>query len=142
MKKDEQDFDSFEGLPEKVEQDTSAVGIDFKAGKLRVGKKELIHQFKSAGLDTPHIHKGWFNELTGQDVPEHIAFGFLDGDFYSSIIDSLRLVWPHMAAGGKLVVDDYQREALPGVSQALHDFFQTKQVKIEQYGTRAVILVP
>lgn len=134
-------YDSFEGLPKKTEQDVSAAGVDFAAGKLYVGKKELLHQFKSAGLNTPTIHKGWFNELTAKDVPDCIAFAFLDGDFYGSIIDSLRLVWPRMAEGGKLVVDDYQREALPGVSRALHDFFQAKPVRIEQRGTRAVIEV-
>jgi O-methyltransferase len=135
-------YDSFEGLPEKTSHDISAAGVDFKAGKLGVHKKELIHQFQSAALELPVIHKRWFNELTASDVPEHIAFAFLDGDFYSSIIDSLRLVWPHMSRGGKFVVDDYQREALPGVSRALHDFFQAKPITIAQRGTRAVIEVP
>jgi O-methyltransferase len=134
-------YDSFDGLPEKAEQDTSAGGVDFRAGKLWARKRDFIHEFRRAGLRTPIIHKGWFNELTANDVPEHIAFAFLDGDFYASIIDSLRLVWPRMAAGGRLVVDDYQREALPGVSRALHDFFQAKPIKIEQRGTRAVIEV-
>lgn len=134
-------YDSFDGLPEKTEQDMSAVGIDFRAGKLSVRKRDFIREFRGAGLETPTIHKGWFNELTAHDVPERIAFAFLDGDFYSSIIDSLRLVWPRMAPGGILVVDDYRREALPGVSRAIQDFFQAKHVKIEQHGTRAVIAV-
>lgn len=132
-------YDSFQGLPEKSAADTSAAGVDFTTGKLWVRKRDFIQQFQSAGLQTPIIHKGWFDELTEKDVPKYIAFAFLDGDFYRSIIDSLRLVWPRMANGGKLVVDDYQREALPGVSRALHDFFQAKSVKIEQHGTRAVI---
>ncbi len=134
-------YDSFEGLPEKSDADSSAAGVDFKAGKLFVRKQEMLQQFHSASLRPPIIHKGWFNELTEEDVPKEIAFAFLDGDFYSSIIDSLRLVWPRMASGGKIVVDDYQREALPGVSRALKDFFQAKSVKIEQRGTRAVIEV-
>jgi O-methyltransferase len=135
-------YDSFEGLPDKTEQDMSAAGVDFKKGKLWIRKRDLIYEFQRAGLHAPIIHKGWFNELTADDVPEHIAFAFLDGDFYSSIIDSLRLVWPRMTHGGKLVVDDYQRDALPGVSRALHDFFQGKPVKIGQQGTRAVIEAP
>ena len=42
------------------------------------------------------MHKGWFDQLSDREVPEQIAFAFLDGDFYSSIIDSLR-------RGGRLV---------------------------------------
>lgn len=135
-------YDSFDGLPEKSEQDSSAAGVDFKAGKLWARKRDFIHEFQSAGLRTPVIHKAWFNELGPNDVPAQIAFAFLDGDFYSSMIDSLRLVWPRMTSGGFIVVDDYQREALPGVSRALRDFFQAKPLHLEQRGTRAVITVP
>ena len=135
-------YDSFEGLPEKTAADTSTIGVEFQAGKLFVRKRELLREFHGANLRPPIIHKGWFSELTADDVPEQIAFAFLDGDFYGSIIDSLRLVWPRMANGSKLVVDDYQREALPGVSRALHDFFKAKPVHIDQHGTRAVISVP
>lgn len=132
-------YDSFAGLPEKTEQDASTAGLDFRAGRLWAQKRDLIHQFQSAGLRTPVIHKGWFNELTAKEIPSHIAFAFLDGDFYSSIIDSLRLVWPRMVEGGRLVIDDYQREALPGVSRAIRDFFRAKPIKIEQRASRAVI---
>jgi O-methyltransferase len=135
-------YDSFDGLPEKTAQDSSAAGVDFTAGKLWARKRDLIHAFQNANLGMPIIHKGWFNELTSDDVPAHIAFAFLDGDFYGSIIDSLRLVWPQMVNGGMLVVDDYQRAALPGVSRALADFFQAKKVTIRQRGSRAIIVVP
>jgi len=92
-------YDSFEGLPHKSRQDTNAAGVDFEAGKLYVSKKEFLQQFKSAGLAPPIIHKGWFNELRVQDVPATIVFAFLDGDFYDSILSSLRLVWPRMVEG-------------------------------------------
>ena len=46
-------------------------------------------------------------ELTDQDLPEKIAFVFLDGDFYESIRDSLRLVASRMAEEGIVVVHDY-----------------------------------
>jgi O-methyltransferase len=134
-------YDSFEGLPEKSEQDSNAASVDFKAGKLQVSKKEFIHQFQSAALQLPIIHKGWFNELPDEAAPQQIAFAFLDGDFYGSIISSLRLVWPHMQPGGKILIDDYSREALPGVTTALHDFFQAKRVKIEQQANIAIISV-
>lgn len=122
-------YDSFEGLPEKSQQDKSAAGVAFEAGKLFVGKKEFLAQFRAAGLKPPVIHKGWFNQLKGEDMPEKIAFAFLDGDFYSSIIDSLKLVWPRMAEHGIIVIDDYNREALPGVNRAIKDFLLGKQIQ-------------
>ncbi|HYH75718.1 MAG TPA: TylF/MycF/NovP-related O-methyltransferase [Candidatus Saccharimonadales bacterium] len=122
-------YDSFEGLPPKSSQDANAAGIDFEAGKLYVGKKEFIQQFRTANLRTPVIHKGWFNQLQPADVPDPIAIAFLDGDFYDSIISSLRLVWPHMSEGGRILIDDYKRETLPGVERAVRDFLQGKHVK-------------
>jgi O-methyltransferase len=119
-------YDSFEGLPPKVAQDASAAGEGFQAGVLQVSKKEFLHQFRSANLQPPTVHKGWFNELTEKDVPAKIAFAFLDGDFYESIRDSLALVWPRLSPGGVILIDDYAREALPGATQAVTEFLQGK----------------
>ena len=120
-------YDSFAGLPPKTKADNSPVVADFKAGELNVSKKQFLEQFHKAGLQAPITHKGWFNELTAADVPERISFAFLDGDFYESILDSLKLVWPRMQAGGIVCVDDAGREALPGVDRAIRDFFMTYQ---------------
>jgi O-methyltransferase len=136
-------YDSFEGLPEKTSQDQAAGGEDFTAGKLLVSKQDLIKQFKAARLQLPVIHKGWFNELTPDDLPETIALAFLDGDFYSSIIDSLRMVWPKMHEQGIILIDDYKNPKLPGVEQAIMDYFATKSVTITHDHDVAVIkLVP
>ncbi|MET0779599.1 MAG: TylF/MycF/NovP-related O-methyltransferase [Candidatus Saccharimonadales bacterium] len=116
-------YDSFAGLPEKSAADQSAAGVDFMAGKLNVSKKAFLRQFHTANLQPPVIHKGWFDELTDADVPGQIAFAFLDGDFYGSILRSLILVWPKMAPGGVMLVDDYQRAELPGAERAVHDYF-------------------
>lgn len=119
-------YDSFAGLPPKSTQDQSAAGTAFQAGALSVSEKELLHQFRRAGLQKPIVHKGWFDQLSARDVPERIAFAFLDGDFYSSILTSLKLVWPCMAEGGRLLVDDYQRETLPGAARAVTEFLRSQ----------------
>lgn len=116
-------YDSFAGLPVKTAPDSSPVGDDFKAGELTVSKKHFLEQFHKAHLKPPVTHKGWFNELGGTDLPDTLAFAFLDGDFYESIYDSLKLVWPRMSRGGRLTIDDYGREALPGVERAVRDYF-------------------
>jgi O-methyltransferase len=132
-------YDSFEGLPPKTGQDTSGAGEQFKAGELNASKQRLIREFKHAGLIPPVIHKGWFSNLSASDMPEKIAFAFLDGDFYSSIIDSLRVVWPHMTSGAVVAIDDYQREALPGVKRAVDDFFVGQDIKIQHQASIAII---
>lgn len=132
-------YDSFAGLPPKARQDTSAAGDQFKAGELTVSKKQLLHEFHKANLKPPVVHKAWFNQLSSEDVPEPIAFAFLDGDFYDSILDSLKLVYPRMSRGGRIVIDDYNREALPGVSRAVHDFFAGKTLQLRDQSSLAII---
>ncbi len=127
-------YDSFAGLPDKSIEDASVAGSDFKAGELKATKRQLIKNFKQAGLRLPVIHKGWFDELSSSDVPTPIAFALLDGDFYNSINASLRLIWSQLSPGGIIVVDDYGKSNLPGVTRAVADFFvnQTFDLRHEQ----------
>jgi O-methyltransferase len=120
-------YDSFAGLPPKSTWDASVTGEAFTAGQLSISKKAFLHEFQKAHLKPPVVHKGWFADLTPVDIPKMIAFAFLDGDFYDSIRDSLRLVLPRMSRGGVLVIDDYAREALPGVARAVHEFLPANQ---------------
>ncbi len=115
-------YDSFEGLPEKSVLDESVLGESFKGGELYVSKREVKERFLRAGLTVPVIKKAWFSDLASDDLPEKIAFAFLDGDFYESIKDSLKLVEGRMSVGGVLVVHDYTNPALPGVKKALDEW--------------------
>ena len=115
-------YDSFEGLPEKSGRDESVMGENFKKGELVVTKREVKERFLRANLPVPVIKKAWFKDLMPEDMPEKIAFAFLDGDFYESIRDSLKLVTPRMSEGGVLVVHDYTNPALPGVKQAVDEW--------------------
>lgn len=124
-------YDSFEGLPPKTAADESRAGEQFQAGELAVSKKQFVQQFQKAGLKPPVVHKGWFKDLSGRDVPEKIAFAFLDGDFYESILYSLRLVVPRMTSGGMIIIDDYAREALPGAAKAAHEYFSAERIQTQ-----------
>lgn len=132
-------YDSFEGLPPKVVQDASGAGEQFRGGELRVSKKQFLHEFQKANLQPPITYKAWFKDLKSEQLPDQISFAFLDGDFYESIIDSLRLVWPRLAAGGVVTIDDYQRTALPGVERAVRDFFQDKSISLHHEHNIAII---
>lgn len=128
-------YDSFKGLPEKKEADKSVLGESFKGGELAVTKREVKERFLRARLPVPVIKKGWFADLIEVDLPEKIAFAFLDGDFYESIGDSLRLVVPRMSEGGVVVVHDYSNPALPGVKKAVEEWGEVGKV-----GFRVVLL--
>ncbi|MBO7718013.1 class I SAM-dependent methyltransferase [Candidatus Saccharibacteria bacterium] len=124
-------YDSFEGLPEKSEKDYSAAGENFRQGELLVTKREVKERFLRAGFKLPIIKKAWFSELSPSDLPEEIAFSFLDGDFYESIKQSLELVWPKMVQGGLVLVHDYNNPALPGVSKAVDEWLSSREASQE-----------
>lgn len=115
-------YDSFEGLPPKSREDESPAGLQFKTGELLATKKQLIKNLKQRGVSMPVIKKGWFSELTKSDVPGMVAFAFLDGDYYHSVRDPLKLMWPFLAPGAIIIVDDYANEALPGAAKAVDEW--------------------
>lgn len=130
-------YDSFEGLPAKTEADFSVAGEAFQAGVLAVSKREVKLRFLRAGLPVPVITKGWFSDLTDNDLPPKIAFAFLDGDLYESIRDSLKLVENKMVDGGIIIVHDYNNSELPGVTKAVDEWLKGR--KLIQRDTLAII---
>lgn len=132
-------YDSFVGLPEKTSADSSTAGIQFKAGELTISKKRFLITFQKARLVVPITYKAWFKDLTDTQLPDKLAYAFLDGDFYESIIDSLELVWPRLSVGGTITIDDYERAALPGVTKAVHDFFKDKNINLHHEHGIAII---
>ncbi len=115
-------YDSFQGLPDKTPADESPAGDQFQVGELSVSKKDFIREFTRAHLDLPYIHKAWFSQNESDNVPNLIIFAFLDGDYFESISDSLRLITPKLASHAVIVVDDYVNEALPGAAKAVDEW--------------------
>ncbi len=134
-------YDSFAGLPKKTVEDASAAGEQFRAGELFVTKREVTEKFKRAGLPMPIIKKGFFEDLdAARDLPPAIAFAFLDGDLYSSIKTSLRLVLPKMDARGIIIVHDYNNPELPGSARAVDEFLRAhSEYKLVQKHTLAIL---
>src|SRR5208282_1828277 len=107
-------------------EDYSVAGEQFKSGVLSASKKQLLLEFRKNQLQPPIVHKGWFHDLIPSDLPNNIAFAFLDGDLYQSINDSLRLVWDKLIPRSTVTVDDYASESLPGVERAVINYLQNK----------------
>lgn len=118
-------YDSFAGLPEKTAEDSSGAGRNFQKGELAVTKREVIDKIRKHGLRNVIIKKAWFDDLEDKDLPAKIAFAFLDGDLYSSIKTSLRLVLPRLEQQGIIIVHDYNNPELPGSSRAVDEFLRS-----------------
>ena len=131
-------YDSFEGLPVKTPEDVSPAGDQFRPGELYAPRKQLEKNLRDYPRSSYRIKKGWFSELTEQDVPGSICFAFLDGDYYESILAPLRLIWPHLAAGAVIVVDDYANEALPGAAKAVDEWAKRHGIRIRQEQSLAI----
>jgi O-methyltransferase len=127
-------YDSFEGLPKQVKEDKGSIFIQ---GDMRVNKYKLIKNYIKYHTKLPEIHKGWFRDTLPQGLPNKICFAHLDGDFYTSILESLTYVYPKLAKGAIVVIDDYcdpkihnVNNILPGVKKACDDFFRDKPEKM------------
>jgi O-methyltransferase len=116
-------FDSFEGLPESIEQ--------IPAGEMKVSIDELYNNFARDGIRTPYVKKAWFSDLKPEDIPEKISFAHLDGDLYQSTLDSLKLIYDRLVPGAVVLIDDYGHDMYwPGVKIAALDFFKDKPEEV------------
>jgi O-methyltransferase len=122
-------YDSFEGLP--------APGADdpyLQAGDLKATRDDVEREFAHWGLTQPHIHEGWLEQTLTSFCPSPIAFAYVDGDYYASILTSLEWIYPRLSRHGIILVDDYCDRArnarawdrLPGVKKACDDFLAGK----------------
>lgn len=132
-------YDSFKGLPEKTHADLSPAGEQFQKGELSASRKAFELQFKKSGLKLPSIHRAWFNQLTPADIPDDICFAYLDGDYYESIRDSLRLIEDKLAADATIVVDDYANEALPGAAKAVDEWVRVHPCVLQVISSLAIL---
>ncbi len=133
-------YDSFAGLPEKTREDSSSAGANFQAGELLVSKREVVDKIRRANLHNIIVKKAWFDELGRSDLPEKIAFAFLDGDLYSSIKTSLGLVAPLLNERGIIIVHDYNNPELPGSARAVDEFLRSHpRFQLQQKHTLAIL---
>lgn len=109
-------FDSFEGLPapgpeDVLLDDIFALGaIEHYAGTMRCAETEVRERLAAIAFPAArcHVMKGWLHEtLARPDAPAHVAFAYVDLDFYAPIKAALGFLDTRMAPGARIVVDDY-----------------------------------
>lgn len=122
-------YDSFEGLPELTDEDEPSGEKCFKKGVFKVPQQQLSQTMGS--LSNYFVYPGWFSETIPSKLPDKICYAHLDGDLYSSILESLEGVYPRLSSGAICVIDDYDNAGLPGVNQAVSEFMIDKPEKVE-----------
>jgi hypothetical protein len=118
-------FDSFEGLP-KPDEDSYPLdkddphwklapylGVPLETVKANFARYELLD-------DRTRFVKGWFKDTIPVANLEEISVLRLDGDMYESTWLVLTHLYPKLAKGGFVIVDDFG--ALPNCQAAVNDF--------------------
>jgi hypothetical protein len=129
-------FDTFEGMTEPGEQDIDIHGnhaSDLMAGKAGAELAELVKAsagmegvrsaIASTGYDMRLVRliKGDVKNTLPRVQTLRICLLRLDTDFYDSTLAELRYLYPRLAKGGALIVDDYGHWR--GARQAVADYF-------------------
>jgi O-methyltransferase len=70
--------------------------------------------------------KGWFKDTLPTAPIERLAILRLDGDMYSSTMDTLVSLYPKLSRGGFVIIDDYG--ALETCRKAVADFRESNKI--------------
>jgi O-methyltransferase len=113
-------FDTFEGMPSPTAHDRDFTG---RAGASKVaagtrpdGRSWLyasLEQVRQAvlgtGYDPARVHfvKGKVEDTLPAGAPQQVSLLRLDTDWYESTRHELRHLYPRLARGGVLIIDDY-----------------------------------
>ena len=79
-------------------------------------------------MPTVHFVRGKVEEtlLDPRNVPSRIALLRLDTDWYASTRAELSILWPRLAVGGLLIVDDYDNWG--GARRATEEFLKDEHI--------------
>jgi O-methyltransferase len=106
--------DSFEGLPPpNPGQYPADAGADWHLRPLtEVGVEHVKRNFERYGLLDGQVKflPGWFRDTLAKAPVGQLAVLRLDGDLYESTMDALVPLYPKLAMGGFLIIDDYNLE--------------------------------
>lgn len=106
-------FDTFEGRPEKTEEDTGPSDTRFNFTSLEYVQRLVPWDFVK-------FHKGVIPESFVGLEDTKIAFAYIDLDLYKSTRDALEFVLPRLEQNGIVIVDDYNT-IWTGVDRAVQD---------------------
>ncbi len=121
--------DSFEGLPPPTSKTDGSdlSGVDY----LKVSLEKVKSNFERFDLLDNQVQflKGWFCDTLPKAPIDQLAILRLDGDLYSSTMDSLRNLYHRVSPGGYVIVDDYF--AWHGCRRAVDEFLKENNLNVD-----------
>lgn len=134
-------FDSFEGLPQAQEIDGKAA-LEWQKDtespiyydNCKADVEDARQAMALSCASNVSIHPGWFEQtLTGFQSEAPISILRLDADWYASTMQCLEILYPQVAVGGVVIVDDYF--TWEGCYKAVHDYFARLGIDLEVQST-------
>lgn len=102
---------------------SGGIGGDLYYGYREDLLAEVKDNFTRLGVPPEQHHvefiKGYYEDSMHVDYP--VALAHLDCDWYDSVMTCLRRIEPHLAHGGRFVIDDYYHWA--GCTRAVDEYF-------------------
>lgn len=109
--------DGFVGMPRTTD------GVDrLQEGDLGSTSAEDVRA-ALAPFPWARVHEGLIPGILPDIDAERVAWAHIDVDIYAAVRDSLEWVYPRLAGGGTIVVDDYAFPSCPGARRAVDEFF-------------------
>jgi O-methyltransferase len=134
-------FDTFEGMTDATEKDRNYRGKDAAGLLARAGGKSadiwavgplaaVQRNMTSTGYPAERIHYkvGRVEDTLPREAPGQIALLRLDTDWYESTRHELVHLYPRLAPGGVLIIDDYGH--WEGAKRAVDEYIQAQGLKI------------
>lgn len=126
-------YDSFEGLPDTIEEDAK----QFKKGQFQSDYNvvtDYLAEYKNL-----FIYKGFFPQKNSESIEDkQFSLVNLDVDLYESTLDSLKFFYPRMSKGGVIISHDY---AANGVRKAFDEYFSSiHSPRIELYENQVIVV--
>lgn len=131
-------YDTFEGMSEPTGFDVDYLGFSAaeqmkqnprNSDEINIwcyaNETDVSANMEKTGYprDRLHLIAGKVEETLLQAAPEEIALLRLDTDFYESTKMELEILYPRLAVGGVLILDDYGHWA--GARKAVDEYFRT-----------------
>jgi hypothetical protein len=83
---------------------------------------------RRAAVPNVRFVKGWYQDtLSGFVPPAPIVVLRLDADWYESTRQCLQALYPHVARGGLILIDDYY--SWDGCARAVHEYLAQRDAQ-------------
>jgi O-methyltransferase len=146
-------YDTFEGMTAPTARDIDTEGVaaqTYLAAYADDGKwcyadeRDVREVFLSNGIAESDFRliKGDVVQTLKVHQPKQIALLRLDTDWYESTLAELEVLYPRLAVGGVLIVDDYGH--WDGARQAVDEYFEDKPAVLMHrigYAVRVIVKV-